>query len=131
MEGRLIQGAGCLFSSKKFDHALLLSPYLFVTKIVGYLFLQTLPGTSVSCQVRTSVPPSLTSLPSSSEISAPLCPRQGDAVNRLNGCGNDFGVSAASGLQRDAVHADNPVCFPERFSNSFFLFYFSYGIFST
>ncbi|KAB1223099.1 Protein FAR1-RELATED SEQUENCE 3 [Morella rubra] len=73
---------------------------------------QTLPGTSVFCQVRTSVPPSLTSLPSSSEISAPLCPRQGDAVNRLNGCGNDFGVSAASGLQRDAVHADNPGSLP-------------------
>ncbi|KAG2687476.1 hypothetical protein I3760_09G052900 [Carya illinoinensis] len=68
---------------------------------------RTFPRTGVSYQVSTSVPPSFTSLPSSSEISTPSWPRQDDPGARLNRGGNDFGaftpIVAASGLQRDAV----------------------------
>ncbi|XP_050226175.1 uncharacterized protein LOC126675565 [Mercurialis annua] len=49
-----------------------------------------LPRTSVSCQVKTSTPPSLTSVPSS-EISNLLWPRQDDFSRHLNG--NDLGIS--------------------------------------
>ncbi|XP_028761346.1 uncharacterized protein LOC114719937 [Neltuma alba] len=48
-----------------------------------------LPRTSVSCQVRTNVSPSLTSFPSS-EMPTFQWPRQGDPLTRLSH--NDFGI---------------------------------------
>ncbi|XP_041024796.1 uncharacterized protein LOC121265294 [Juglans microcarpa x Juglans regia] len=68
---------------------------------------RTFPRTGVSYQVSTSVPPSFTSLLSSSEISTPPWPRQDDPGAGLHRGGNDFGaftpIVSASGLQRDAV----------------------------
>lgn len=54
------------------------------------------PRTSESYQLRTSVPPSFTSLQSSSEISTILWPHEDDPVARLNGGANDLGAFAPS-----------------------------------
>lgn len=54
------------------------------------------------------------SFPSSSDISTPLWPRQDDPVARLNRGANDLGAFApnvaGSGLQREALLPNNPVC---------------------
>ncbi|KAK7290713.1 hypothetical protein RIF29_05319 [Crotalaria pallida] len=65
-----------------------------------------LPRTSVAYQVRTNIPPSFTSLPSS-EMSAPLWPRQDDSLARLSG--NDFGTQMP--LVADVNLSGLPACF--------------------
>lgn len=62
-----------------------------------------LPRTSVSYQVKTSVPPSFTSFPSS-EISTPLWPRQDVHNGRFN-C-SDLGTSTPIIADNTASHFD-------------------------
>lgn len=73
-----------------------------------------LPRTSVSYQVRTSVPPSFTCLPSSEipTTTTTLWPRQDDPISRLN-C-NDLGALAPIVADTNALAAllDNPGTLP-------------------
>ncbi|KAE9588721.1 putative COMM domain-containing protein [Lupinus albus] len=65
-----------------------------------------LPRTSVAYQIRTKVPPSFTSVPSS-EISTPPWPRQDDSLAQMNR--SDFGISAP--LVADVNLSGLPACF--------------------
>lgn len=90
------------------DSFILLLHFLFlISSHVLLLCVQDfLPRTSVAYQVRTNVPPSFTSVPSS-EMSTALWPRQDDSLVRLNR--NDFGISTP--LVADANLSGLSACF--------------------